>query len=75
MNLKAYLEQWMNTEIVAYSNRMKYRGTLDDILEDEFIVLAGVVVMNTTSQETSEFSKCVLNVSEVSSLAFQEAYG
>ncbi|MBN2168398.1 MAG: hypothetical protein JW738_04080 [Actinobacteria bacterium] len=74
MDLKSYLEQWMNTEIVAYSNRMKYRGTLEDVLEEEFIVLTGVVVMNTTSQETSEFSKCILNVSELSSLAFQEAY-
>lgn len=71
MDLKGYLEQCKGREIVAYGGRMKYRGVLDSLLDGEYILLTGAVVLNTASQEMSEFSSCIINVKEISSIAFQ----
>lgn len=71
MDIKGYLEQFIGREIVAYGGRMKYRGVFDSFLDGDYILLSGVVVMNTSSQETSEFSSCVVNIKEISSIAFQ----
>lgn len=71
MDLNGYLEQYRGREIVAYGERMKYRGVLDGFFDDGFILLSGVVIMNTSSLETSEYASCIVNVKEISSIVIQ----
>ena len=75
MDLVAYAGQWKGQEIVAYCGAIKYRGTLEGVLEGEFLVLSMVAIMNPASGESSEYVTCVLNVSQVSGLAYQEVVG
>ncbi len=75
MELAAYLSQWRGQEVVAFSGPVKYRGTLDGVLDGGFLVMSNVAVMNPTAGELSEYVTCVLNTAEVSGLAYQEVVG
>jgi hypothetical protein len=75
MDIVSYIEQWRGKEIVAYCGPIKYRGLLEDILGDGFLVLYKVAIINPAAEETSEYEKCVLNINEVSGIAFQEVVG
>jgi len=75
LDLVAYAGQWKGQEIVAYCGAIKYRGTLEGVLEGEFLVLSKVAIINSTSGETSEYITCVLNIAQVSGLAYQEVVG
>ena len=48
---------------------------MGDILAGGFVTMTGVAVMNPAAGETSEFAQCVLNISEISGLAYQEVVG
>lgn len=75
MDLVAYVGNWRGQEIVAFCGPIKYRGTLEGVLEGEFLVLSKAAIVNTAGGETSEYVTCVLNVSQVSGLAYQEVVG
>jgi hypothetical protein len=75
LDLLAYVGQWQGQEVMAFCGPIKYRGTLDGVLDGEYLVLSKVAVMNTTAGETSEYVTCVLNVAQVSGLAYQEVVG
>lgn len=75
MDLIAYVGQWRGQEIVAFCGPVKYRGTLEGVLEGEFLVLGNAAIVNPSTGETSEYVTCVLNVSQVSGLAYQEVVG
>lgn len=75
MDLLAYVGQWRGQEIVAFCGPVKYRGTLDSVLEGEFLVLNNAAIVNPSAGETAEYVTCVLNVSQVSGLAYQEVVG
>jgi len=75
MELDSFLEQWKSREVVAYCGPIKYRGILMDVMESGFMVLSGVAVINSASRETAEYESCILNVAEVSGLAYQERVG
>jgi len=75
MDLVSYVSQWKDQEVVAFCGSVKYRGTLDSVLEGGFLVLSRVAIMNQAAGETSEYVSCVLNMSEVSGLAHDEVVG
>jgi hypothetical protein len=75
MDLVSYVSQWKDQEVVAFCGSVKYRGTLDNVLEGGFLVLSKVAIMNQAAGETSEYVSCVLNMSEVSGLAHDEVVG
>ncbi|MHB8896534.1 MAG: hypothetical protein ACYC99_15330 [Candidatus Geothermincolia bacterium] len=75
MDLVSYVSQWKGQEVVAFCGPVKYRGTLDSVLEGGFMVLTRVAIMNPAAGETSEYVSCVLNMSEVSGLAHEEVVG
>jgi hypothetical protein len=75
LDLIAYVGQWRGQEVVAFCGTIKYRGTLENALEGEYLVLSKAAVMNTVSGETSEYLTCVLNMAEVSGLVYQEVVG
>ncbi|MBU1671003.1 MAG: hypothetical protein KKF41_06850 [Actinobacteria bacterium] len=75
MDLTAFVGQWRGQEVVAFCGPIKYRGMLESVLEGAFLVLTNVAVMNPTAGETAEYETCVLNVAEVSGLAYQEVVG
>lgn len=72
MDLTTYLAQFRGQEIVAYGSSCKYRGVLENALEGDYFVLAKVAVVNFVSGETTEFERCVLNMSQISGFAQQE---
>ena len=75
MDLKSYVGQFRGQEVVAFCGPIKYRGTLESVLEGGFLVLSNVAIMNQSVGETSEYVTCVLNVAQVSGLAYQEVVG
>ena len=75
MELQDYVEKWKGKEVVAFCGPIKYRGTLVGVLEGGFLVLNSVAIMNPAANETSEYANCVLNVSEISGLAYEEVVG
>ncbi len=75
MDFGTFVERWKDKEVVVYCGPTKYRGTLVEILEDGFLVLRSVAIMNTAAGETSEYAECVLNVAEVSGIVHQEEVG
>lgn len=75
MDLITYVGQWQGQEIVVYCGPVKYRGTLVGVLDDGFLVLGNVAVMTPASGDTTEYVTCVLNVDQVSGLAYQEVVG
>lgn len=75
MDLVSFVSQWKNTEVQAFCGPIKYRGTLEEVLEGGFLVLGKCAVMSPAAGETSEYVTCVLNVAEVSGLAREEVVG
>jgi len=75
MDLKSFVERWKDREVVAFCGPIKYRGTLAGVLEGGFLVLKSVAIINAGAGESSEYADCVLNVSEISGLAYQEEVG
>jgi hypothetical protein len=75
MDLTSFVSKWKGEEVVAFAGAMKYRGTLEDVLDQGFLVMSGVAVMNPAASETSEYVSCLLNTSEISGLAYQEVVG
>lgn len=75
MDLVAFVSQWIGSEVQAFCGPIKYRGTLDSVLEGGFLVLKKVAIMNPAVGETSEYVMCVLNIAEVSGLAHEEVVG
>ncbi len=75
MDLDSYISQWKGGEVVAFCGPIKYRGTLQGVIEGGFLVLDKVAIMNPAAGETSEYVSCVLNVSEISGLAHEEVVG
>jgi small nuclear ribonucleoprotein (snRNP)-like protein len=75
MDFGTFVEKWKDKEVVVYCGSTKYRGTLLGVLEDGFLVLKSVAIMNPSAGETSEYADCVLNVAEVSGIAYQEEVG
>ena len=75
MDLIAYVNQWKGQEVVAFCGPIKYRGTLEGVLDGGFIILKSAAIMNAAAGETSEYVTCVLNMSEVSGLAHEEVVG
>jgi hypothetical protein len=75
MDLIAYVNQWKGQEVVAFCGPIKYRGTLEGVLEGGFLILNRTAIMNAAAGETSEYVTCVLNMSEVSGLAHEEVVG
>lgn len=75
MDLISYVGQFRGQEVVAFCGPIKYRGTLESVLEGGFLVLSKVAIMNPSAGETSEYVTCVLNIAQVSGLAYQEVVG
>ncbi|HEY5494619.1 MAG TPA: hypothetical protein VIK15_08480 [Candidatus Anoxymicrobiaceae bacterium] len=75
MDLVAYVAQWKGQEVVAFCGPVKYRGTLESTVENQFLVLSNVAIMNTTANEMAEYETCMLNMSQVSGLANREIVG
>ena len=75
MDLVAFVAQWKGQEVVAFCGPVKYRGTLESTIENQFLVLSKVAIMNPTANETAEYETCVLNMSQVSGLANREIVG
>jgi len=75
MDLVAYVAQWKGQEVVAFCGPVKYRGTLESTVENQFLVLSNVAIMNTTTNEMAEYETCMLNMSQVSGLANREIVG
>ena len=75
MDLTSYIQQWKGKEVVAFCGPVKYRGTLSDVLEGGFLVMSNVAIINPGANESSEYMDCVLNVAEISGLAYQEVVG
>lgn len=75
MELNSYIGQWKGKEVVAFCGTIKYRGILMDVMDGGFLVLGNVAVINSASRETAEYENCLLNISEVSGLAYQEHVG
>jgi hypothetical protein len=75
LDLISYIAQFRGQEVVAYCGPIKYRGTLENVLEGEYLILGKVAIMNASSSETSEYVTCILNMAEVSGLAYQEVVG
>jgi hypothetical protein len=75
MDLANYVGQWKGKEIVAFCGPIKYRGTLMEIMDEGFIVLAHVAIINVAAKETAEYESCLLNMSEVSGIVYQESVG
>jgi hypothetical protein len=75
MELSNYVGQWKGKEIVAFCGPIKYRGTLMDVMDEGFLVLGNVAVINVVARETAEYESCILNVSEVSGIAYEEQVG
>jgi hypothetical protein len=75
LDLISYIAQFRGQEVVAYCGSIKYRGTLENVLEGEYLILGKVAIMNPSSSETSEYVTCILNMAEVSGLAYQEVVG
>lgn len=75
MDLNSFIGDWRGEEVVAFCGPIKYRGTLEDILEGGFLVMSNVAIMMPSSQDTSEYRSCVLNVQEISGLAYREVVG
>ncbi len=74
MDVASYLQQWKGQEVVAFCGPVKYRGILGDVLEGRFLVMTGVAIMSPAG-DTSEYAQCLLNISEISGLAYQEVVG
>jgi small nuclear ribonucleoprotein (snRNP)-like protein len=75
MDFRTFVEKWKDKEVVVYCGATKYRGTLIGVLEDGFLVLKSAAIMNPSAGETSEYADCVLNVAEISGIAYQEEVG
>ncbi len=75
MDLITYAGQWQGQEIVIFCGPIKYRGTLIGVLDDGFLVLSNAAIMNPSSGDTTEYVTCVLNVDQISGLAYQEVVG
>ncbi len=75
MDLKNCFRDWVGREIVIYSGSIKYRGILEEVLDDDFLILASVAVINQALKETVEYEECVLNVNNISGIAFEERVG
>lgn len=75
MELDSSVGQWKGKEVVAYCGIIKYRGILMEVMDDGFLVLGSVAVINSASKETAEYESCILNMSEVSGIAYQERVG
>jgi hypothetical protein len=75
MDLIAYVNQWKGQEVVAFCGPIKYRGTMEGVLEGGFLILNRAAIMNAAASETSEYVTCLLNMSEVSGLAHEEVVG
>jgi hypothetical protein len=75
MDLVSFVAQWKGQEVVAFCGPIKYRGTLQDALEGQFLILNRVAIMNPGAGETAEYETCVLNMDEVSGLAYREIVG
>ncbi len=75
MDLKSCLRDWVGREIVVYSGPIKYRGVLQQVLDDGFMIMANVAVINQAIKETTEYEGCVLNFSSISGIAFEERVG
>jgi len=75
LDLVAYVAQFRGQEVVAFCGPIKYRGTLESVLEGGFLVLSHTAIMNPSASETSEYVTCVLNMAQVSGLAHEEVVG
>jgi hypothetical protein len=75
MDLVSFVSQWKGQEVVAFCGPIKYRGTLQDTLDDKFLILSRVAIMNPAAGESAEYETCVLNMDEVSGLANREIVG
>ena len=75
MDLVAFVVQWKGQEVVAFCGPVKYRGTLESTVENQFLVLTKVAVMNASANEMAEYETCVINMSQVSGLANREIVG
>ena len=75
MDLVAFVAQWKGQEVVAFCGPVKYRGTLESTVENQFLVLSKVAIVNTSVNEMAEYETCMLNMSQVSGLANREIVG
>jgi small nuclear ribonucleoprotein (snRNP)-like protein len=75
LDLTAFIAQWRGQEVVAFCGPIKYRGILESVLDGTFLVMNNVAVVNPSAGETAEYQTCILNVAEVSGLAYQEVVG
>ena len=75
MDLVAFVAQWKGQEVVAFCGPVKYRGTLESTVENQFLVLSKVAIVNTSVNEMAEYETCMLNMSQVSGLANMEIVG
>ncbi|PKQ27790.1 MAG: hypothetical protein CVT63_06190 [Candidatus Anoxymicrobium japonicum] len=75
MDIISMVEQWKGQEIVAFCGSIKYRGTLENVIDGKFFVLSRVAIMNPAAGETAEYETCILNADQVSGLANKEIVG
>lgn len=75
MDFSSFIAEWKGEEVVAFAGQIKYRGTLQDLLDQRYLVMTDVAVMNLAAGETSEYVSCVLNINEISGLAYREVVG
>jgi len=75
MELAAFVAQWKGQEVVAFCGPVKYRGTLESVMGEKYLVLSKVAIINLQANETAEYETCVLNMDQVSGLANREIVG